>query len=310
MTTAFAPLPSLDLQGAPCDLRVVDVQKHYDGFRLGPVSLDIPRDSVVGLIGQNGAGKTTLMKGILGTIHLDGGNIELFGQNTSTLADVALASLKERVGFVSAVTSYPVNMTVRDVARTYELAFPRFSRAEFERLATSMELLPSAAGKRVHDLSRGMGMKLQLACVLATGADLLIMDEPTAGLDPIVREEVLDLLRTWMEGGNKSILISSHITSDLSNLADYLAFIDDGRLVLNCGRDDVDAMGVAHLRTAELQAVRAGRVAHDMPALRHDLSYDLLVPDRAAFSRAYPDYVCDPASIDDVMVLLVKGEVR
>ena len=310
MTTAFASLPSLDLQGAPCDLRVVDVQKHYDGFRLGPVSLDIPRDSVVGLIGQNGAGKTTLMKGILGTIHLDGGNIELFGQNTSTLADVALASLKERVGFVSAVTSYPVNMTVRDVARTYELAFPRFSRAEFERLATSMELLPSAAGKRVHDLSRGMGMKLQLACVLATGADLLIMDEPTAGLDPIVREEVLDLLRTWMEGGNKSILISSHITSDLSNLADYLAFIDDGQLVLKCGRDDVDAMGVAHLRTAELQAVRAGRVAHDMPALRHDLSYDLLVPDRAAFSRAYPDYVCDPASIDDVMVLLVKGEVR
>ena len=79
MTTAFASLPSLDLQGAPCDLRVVDVQKHYDGFRLGPVSLDIPRDSVVGLIGQNGAGKTTLMKGILGTIHLDGGNIELFG---------------------------------------------------------------------------------------------------------------------------------------------------------------------------------------------------------------------------------------
>ena len=310
MTTAFASLPSLDLQGAPCDLRVVDVQKHYDGFRLGPVSLDIPRDSVVGLIGQNGAGKTTLMKGILGTIHLDGGNIELFGQNTSTLADVALASLKERVGFVSAVTSYPVNMTVRDVARTYELAFPRFSRAEFERLATSMELLPSAAGKRVHDLSRGMGMKLQLACVLATGADLLIMDEPTAGLDPIVREEVLDLLRTWMEGGNRSILISSHITSDLSNLADYLAFIDDGQLVLNCGRDDVDAMGVAHLRTAELQAVRAGRVAHDMPALRHDLSYDLLVPDRAAFSRAYPNYVCDPASIDDVMVLLVKGEVR
>lgn len=309
MTTAFASLPSIDLQGAPCDLRVVDVQKHYDGFSLGPVSLDIPRDSVVGLIGQNGAGKTTLMKGILGTIHLDGGNIELFGQNTSALTDTAMASLKERVGFVSAVTSYPANMTVRDVARTYELAFPRFNRAEFELLATSMELLPSSVGKRVRDLSRGMGMKLQLACVLATGADLLIMDEPTAGLDPIVREEVLDLLRVWMEGGNRSILISSHITSDLSNLADYLALINDGRVVLNCGRDDVDAMGVAHLRTAELQTVRAGSVAHDMPALRHDLSYDLLVPDRAAFTRAYPDYVCDPASIDDVMVLLVKGEV-
>lgn len=310
MTTAFASLPALDLQDMPCDLRLIDVQKHYDGFRLGPVSLGIPRDSVVGLIGQNGAGKTTLMKGILGTIHLNGGTVELFGQNTFALADTALASLKERVGFVSAVTSYPVGMTVRDVARTYELAFPRFSRSEFERLATQMDLLPSAAGKRVRDLSRGMGMKLQLACVLATGADLLIMDEPTAGLDPIVREEVLDLLRTWMETGGRSILISSHITSDLSNLADYLALIDNGQLVLNCGRDDVDAMGVAHLRTSELETVRAGSVAHDMPALRHDLSYDLLVPDRAAFLRAYPDYICDRASIDDVMVLLVKGEVR
>ena len=93
-------------------------------------------------------------------------------------------------------------------------------------------------------------------------------------------------------------------------LADYLALIDNGQLVLNCGRDDVDAMGVAHLRTSELETVRAGSVAHDMPALRHDLSYDLLVPDRAAFLRAYPDYICDRASIDDVMVLLVKGEVR
>lgn len=310
MSTPRWSLPTLDLHDEACDLRLIDVQKRYGDFCLGPLCLDVPRDSILGLIGQNGAGKTTLMKGVLGTIHLDGGHVELFGRNASQLAGDGLAAVKEGVGFVSAVTSYPAGMRVREVVRTYELAYPHFDRAEYVRLATSMELLPASQDKRVRDLSRGMGMKLQLACVLACGASLLIMDEPTAGLDPIVREEVLDILRTWMEAGGRSILISSHITSDLGTLADYLALVDAGQLVMSCDRNALAGMGVAHLRSAELQEVRAGNVAQDMPALRRDLSYDLLVPDRMAFAQAYPHLVCDPADIDDVMVLVVKGKVR
>ena len=311
MSTIFSSLPVMDVGGEPCDLRVIGVTKRYDGFTLDAVSLDVPRGSVVGLIGQNGAGKTTLMKAILGTIHTDAGMVELLGRDTASLTDAETITMRSNVGFVSAVTAFPTVMSVSEVATMYRLAFPAFSQETFERLATQMELLPGSANKKVKDLSRGMGMKLQLACVLASGAKLIILDEPTAGLDPIVREEVLDIIRTWMEDGTHSALISSHITTDLEKLADYLVLIDNGRVVLSCECDAIDQMGVAHLRSAELDRVLAdGLMAGNMRVLRQDLSHALLVPDRAAFLRAYPDYVCDRASIDDVMVLLVKGEVR
>lgn len=310
MSTTFSAMPSIGVTNDPCDLRVKGVTKRYDGFTLDAVSLDVPRGSVVGLIGQNGAGKTTLMKAVLGTIHMDGGSVELFGRDLAGLTDAELIALRSRVSFVSAVTAFPGVMTVSEIANMYRMAFPAFDQATYERLATRIGLLPQNAGKKVKDLSRGMGMKLQLVCTLASGADLVIMDEPTAGLDPIVREEVLDIVREWMEDEAHSALISSHITTDLEKIADYLVFIENGRVILVCERDAIDRMGVAHLRTAELERVLADAEPGTLRVLRQDLSWAILVPDRAAFSRAYPDYVCDRASIDDVMVLLVKGEVR
>lgn len=324
MSSASDPLPRMDASGEPYDLAAVNVTKHYPDFSLEGVTLEVPRGSVMGLVGQNGAGKTTLMRALLGTTSLDGGHVELFGQDVSRLSGRERAALRSRVGFVSAVCSYPPAMTVQQVARMHELAFPRFDYRLFDGLCDRLGLVPGASGsaghrprsarRTVRDLSRGMGMKLQLACALATGADVLVMDEPTSGLDPIVREEVLDVIREWMEPGNKSALVSSHITTDLERLADYVALIDDGRLVLSCERDRIDdEMGVARLRSAELERVLdEGRVVARGKAhvLRRDLSLELLVPDRAAFLAAYPDYVCDRATIDDVMALVVKGEVR
>lgn len=294
----------------PCDLRVVRMGKRYEGFALGPVSLDVPRGSVVGLVGQNGAGKTTLIKCALGTTRPDEGEVELFGQRVGAMGPSELAALKARLGYVSTTTAYPAGMSVLDVRRTYELAYPGFDGAEFARLAALMGLLPGNERKRVRDLSRGMGMKLQLACALSCGASFLVMDEPTAGLDPIVRDEVLGCVRAWMEPGDRSVLVSSHITSDLDRLADYIVLIDEGAVILSAARDDLARMGVAHLRSAELERVLADGLMERPRVLRHDLSLDVLVPDRAGFLRAYPDYECDAATIDDVMVLVVKGEVR
>jgi len=310
MTTTMRPPVTMDVHDLPCDLRIVGAQRHVEGFCLGPLDLEVPQGSIVGLIGQNGAGKTTLMKAILGLVRLDGGHVELFGSDTSILEGAALAALKERVGFVSAVTAYPKTMTVAEVSRTFELAYPRFDKGAYERLAGELGLAGGSWGKRVKNLSRGMGMKLQLACALSTGADLLVLDEPTAGLDPIVREEVLDLIRTWMETDGRSVLVSSHITYDLDRLADYLVLMDAGRVLMSCERDEIAAMGVARLRSAELDRVLSEGVVGEMPFIRRDLSCDLLVPDRASFLRTYPDLVCDPATTDDVMVLLVKGVVR
>ncbi len=304
-------LESLSIGQSPCDLRVKDIVKHYDEFSLNHVSINVPRGTVVGLIGRNGSGKTTLMKTILGATLADGGQVELFGHNVASMSATELAHLRERVAYVSATIAYPVTMTVTNAAHMHELAYPQFSRSEFERLCAAMSL--NAPKRKVKDLSRGMGMKLQLACALASGADLLILDEPTAGLDPIVRDELLTILREWMEDERHSMLISSHITSDLEQLADYLVMIDEGSVVLECEHDTVsEVMGVAQLRAQELDDVRANWPFEQAPLrmLDRGLYKSVLIPDRAAFREVFPTYVCDRVSIDEVMTFIVKGEVR
>ena len=288
-------LLAMDVTNEACDLRAVHVTKRYDNFTLDDVTLEVPRGYVVGLIGQNGAGKTTLMRAMLGIIEADAGTIELFGKDMAKMGERELLASKARVVFVSAVVGYPGALTVASVKTMHELAFPTFDRAMCENLCTRLGLVGQDR-TMVSKLSRGMGMKLQLACALATGADILVMDEPTAGLDPIVREEVLDVIREWMQNDSKSALISSHITSDLEKIADYVVMIEGGRVMMSCDRERVFADGFLAPGTARV--------------LDRQLERALLVPDRAAFRRAYPDLVCDPASIDDIMTLLVKGEVR
>ena len=310
--SSVVPYSSIDLQGQPCDLRCAGVAKRYKDFALQAVSLAVPHGSVVGLIGRNGAGKTTLMRILLGSLAADAGRVELLGQDVGALSHNARATLRQDVAFVAAVTAYPAVMTVTEVATMYQLAYPVFGMDAFRELATRLGLLPYSEHKQVRELSRGTGMKLQLACALASGARLVVMDEPTAGLDPIARDELLDVLRAWMEPGDRSLLISSHITSDLEKLADYLVVLDEGRVIAELGSDSVERMGIARLRTPELEQVLAdGHVARGQARVLHEgLSWNLLVPDRAAFGRSYPEYVCDRATIDDCLVLLVKGEVR
>lgn len=279
-------------------LRLIDVSKHFDGFDVSHVTLEVPRGCVVGLVGRNGAGKTTLMRMALGSLAADSGRIERAA----------------KLGAVSAVCPYPTEMAVPDVERMHRLAFPAFDHALFEKTCDALDLHLDRK-RTVKELSRGMGMKLQLAAAVATGATCLVMDEPTAGLDPIVRDDVLDLLRRWMEPGDRSLLISSHITSDLERICDQIAIIDSGSVLLTCDIDEVEGrMGVARLRSAELEEVLGGRRAWSgdgsARVLRGDLSWTLLVDDRAAFAREHPGLVCDRATIDDVMTLLVKGEVR
>lgn len=282
----------------PFDLQLIDVSKHFDGFDASHVTLEVPRGCVVGLVGRNGAGKTTLMRMALGSLAPDSGRVERAA----------------KLGAVSAVCPYPTEMTVPDVERMHRLAFPAFDRALFEKTCDALDL-PLDRKRTVKELSRGMGMKLQLAAAVASGSTCLVMDEPTAGLDPIVRDDVLDLLRRWMEPGDRSLLISSHITSDLERICDRVAIIDSGRVLLTCDIDEVEGrMGVARLRSAELEEVLGGGRSWSgdgsARVLRGDLSWTLLVDDRAAFAREYPGLVCDRATIDDVMTLLVKGEVR
>lgn len=315
------PFGSLDLSGEICDLRLREIDKRYGDFALQSASLDVPRGSIVGLVGRNGAGKSTLMKVALGCVHADAGSVELFGKKRDALSGAELTALKARIGYVSSVCAYPLRMSVAQVATMYSLAYPKLDYPLLQHLLERMGLLQAnpkphrsyAARKKVGELSRGMGMKLQLACVLACGADLLVMDEPTAGLDPIVRDEVLDILRESMEDGTRSILISSHITSDLEHIADYIVMLEEGKIAFasDCGRI-YDEMGIAHLRGEELEYLLASAYIPEgqIRIVKRDFSWDVLVFNRAQFEQRFPTFTIDKATIDETMTLVAKGELR
>ncbi|AEB06423.1 ABC transporter related protein [Coriobacterium glomerans PW2] len=281
--------------------------KHYDSFSLRGIDLTVRPNEIVGLIGKNGAGKTTTIKALLGLIFADGGEASVLGAAPRDLSDGARSSLKERVGVVFDTVSVPDHLSVAEVGRIMANAFDRWDRARFIDYLKRFELEPD---KRVKELSRGMSMKLSLACALSHDPDLLILDEATAGLDPLARDDVLDLLLSFVTEPGHAVLMSSHITSDLDKIADTVVCIDAGRIVFCLPKDDItDRAGIARCREVDLDAIRAsGAIATgELRCLRHARDVDVLVPDRFAFMRQLPDIPCDRMTVDDYMALMLKG---
>ena len=291
-------------------LRIQNLEKHYDGFDLGGVSLSVPAGSVVGFIGSNGAGKTTTIKAVLGLIRPDGGSITIFGEEVTGAPEQRLAQLKQRIGVVFDTCSFPEELTVETVGKLMAQCYKNWDAGAFRTFARTFQLPPD---KPVKELSRGMGMKLSLACALAHNPDLLVLDEATAGLDPMAREEALDTLRLFMNDEHRGILMSSHITSDLEKIADYIVCIDEGRIVFSVEKDVItDLAGVAQCRAAEFDAVvDSGFFAPG--ALHYERSTygtSVLVPDRQEFAARFPSIALDRADIESYMSLMLKGDVR
>ena len=284
--------------------------KHYDGFSLEGVDLAVNEGEVVGFVGQNGAGKSTTIKALLGLIRVDGGEGSVLGTPSDELTRASGAATKERVGVVFDTVSLPGHLRVADVGRIYASAFASWDAHHFSQLTRNLGLDPK---KAVKDLSRGMGMKLSLACALAHNPQVLILDEATAGLDPMARDEELERLRDFVAQPGHAILMSSHITSDLGRIADRIACIDAGRIVFDLEKDAItDSAGVARCRVADLERIASSGMVPDseLRYLRHDYGIDVLVPDRFAFAETFPDIPCDRMTIDDYMALTLKGGVR
>ena len=284
--------------------------KHYDGFSLEGVNLAVNEGEVVGFVGQNGAGKSTTIKALLGLIRVDGGEGSVLGTPSDELTRASGAATKERVGVVFDTVSLPGHLRVADVGRIYASAFASWDAHRFSQLTHDLGLDPK---KAVKDLSRGMGMKLSLACALAHDPQVLILDEATAGLDPMARDEALERLRDFVAQPGHAILMSSHITSDLGRIADRIACIDAGRIVFDLEKDAItDSAGVARCRVADLERIASSGMVPDseLRYLRHDYGIDVLVPDRFAFAEMFPDIPCDRMTIDDYMSLTLKGGVR
>ena len=275
-----------------------------DRFSLRDVTFAVEPGQIVGFVGANGAGKTTTIRAALGLIKLDAGEVSLLGQRSGVgTSDEAQRNARSRIGLVLDTCPFPSTLKVVEAERAVGPAYPTWSHDTFTSLIDRFGLEPKA---KVKDLSRGMGMKLQLACALSHKAELLILDEATAGLDPMAREELLDELLSFVSDGQHGVLFSSHITSDLERAADRVVCIDNGSIVFNLPREDItDRAGIAHCTQA--QAAELTACVEGARATRHAYSVDVLVPNRREALEAFPEIPCDRISIDDYLRLTLKG---
>ena len=275
-----------------------------DRFSLRDVTLAVEPGQIVGFVGANGAGKTTTIRAALGLIKLDAGEVRLFGQRCGADApDETQRCLRARVGLVLDTCPFPSTLKVGQIEALVGPAYPTWDRKTFAGFIDRFGLDPKT---KVKDLSRGMGMRLQLACALSHNTKLLILDEATAGLDPMAREELLDELLAFVSDGQRSVLLSSHITSDLERAADRVICIDNGSIVFYLPREDItDRAGIAHCTQA--QAVELMACVEDARAAHHAYSVDVLVPNRREALEAFPEIPCDRATIDDYLRLMLKG---
>lgn len=213
-------------------LEMNHVTKHYKDFSLKGINLSLERGYIMGFIGPNGAGKSTTIKLIMNLIKKNSGEIKLFGLNNEE-HDLAI---KERIGFVYDENHFYEELTVQEMAGIIKPFYKRWDEKAFHHFMKEFDL---PLKKKIKALSKGMKMKFSLAIALSHQAELLIMDEPTSGLDPLIRSEILDILQSLLEDENKSIFFSTHITSDLEKVADYITFINKGELVLSQPKDEL-----------------------------------------------------------------------
>lgn len=280
----------------PLALSVTDLTKSYgSGFALGPVTFDLPMGRIMGLIGPNGAGKTTLIKLILNMIHRDGGSISVLALDN--LAEEA--KIKNELGVVFDTGYFSDTWTVKMAGKVIAGMYDTWNQAAFQRYAKHFGL---DMGKKVKDLSRGMKMTLMLATALSHDAKLLILDEPTIGLDVLARDKVMDVLRQYVADGRHSVLFSTHITADLEHAAGLITYITKGRLYYTGPKDEFEGEfrlvkgNLDKVEAIEQDAVGIRRFDTDFEALLHrDVALRVLLDG--------PGLVCDPVSIDDIIRL-------
>ena len=279
-------------------LKLENVRKQYPGFLLD-CSLEVPEGYITGLIGQNGAGKTTTFKAILDLISVDSCKITVMGKDHQELNQKD----REKIGVVLAGSSFYDGLNVRQIASVMEQMYPQFSGGEFLKLCGRFGL---PGDKKLREFSTGMSAKLKLLTAISHNPRLLILDEPTAGLDVVARGEILDMLRTYMEDGTRSILISSHISSDLEGLCDDLYMIHGGKVILH-EETDVLLNNYALLKVSEAQYRRLER-KYLLRVKKESYGYNCLTRHGQFFLENYPDMVVETGSMDNVIMMLVKGE--
>lgn len=278
-------------------LQVENLTKHYPDFTLDHVSFSVPKGTIMGLIGENGAGKSTTINAILDLIHKDDGTVAFWGQELSSAKQ-----LKEDIGVVFDGINFYETLTPAKVGKIARAAYSQWDNHLYQDYLKRFQL---PLDKEFKQMSKGMKVKLCIAVALSHNPKLLILDEATSGLDPVMRDDILDVFLEFVQDENHSIMMSSHITTDLEKVADYITFIHQGKVIFNKKKDDlryhygIVRCGAATFDQIDKQEILAYR--------KEDYQWNVLVADKEKAKKKYKNAVVDDATIDDILLLYVKG---
>ena len=280
-------------------LEVKNLNKKYKDFQLKNVNLSLPKGMIMGLIGENGAGKTTTIKAVLNIINTDSGEIKIFGLDNKKEEK----KIKQDIGVVlddSFLSEYLNPMDINKIMKNF---YQNWDEKLYFKYIEEFKLPKNKISK---DYSSGMKMKLKIAVALSHHPKLLILDEPTSGLDPVARNEILDIFQDFIQDEEHAILVSSHITSDLEHIADYITFINNGEIVLTKTKDELlDRYGIVKCSEQEFKKINK---ADYLKYKKNRYEYEILVENKNEFKRKYDIQIIDKPTIEEIMLIYIKGE--
>lgn len=278
-------------------IEISNLRKCYDGFTLDDISFNVPKGSIMGFIGQNGAGKSTTIRAILNITKTDGGSIKLLGMDhirDEVRIKEQIAAVFDECPFHDSFKAKQLNILFRGLYQSWDE----------QKFYGYLERFQLPRNKKLGEFSKGMKMKMQIATALSHGAKLLIMDEPTTGLDPVVRNEILDIFREFLNDEDNSILLSSHITSDLDKIADCVTFIDRGKLLLTGNKDEIlESHGLMKCSKEEYREIDPEDI---VSARINEYSVDIMVSDRDKMSRKYSGILIEKTNLEEIMLFYVN----
>ena len=281
------------------NLEVKNLCKKYNGFELKDINLELPKGMIMGLIGENGAGKTTTIKAILNMINRDSGKIAIFGLDN--IKDGK--QIKEDIGVVLDDSFLSEYLNPIDINKIMKNIYKNWDEKLYFKYIEDFKLPKDKMSK---EYSSGMKMKLKIAVALSHNPKLLILDEPTSGLDPVARNEILDNFQEFIQDENKGIFVSSHITSDLEHIADYITFINNGEIIFIKTRDELlENYGI--VKCSEEQFKKIDKKDY-IKYKKNRYEYDVLIEDKYEFKKKYDIYVIDKTSLENIMLIYIKGE--
>lgn len=280
-------------------IEINNVTKHYKDFSLNQINFTVPKGTIMGFVGENGAGKTTTIKAILDLIHTDEGTINVLGRDSKNLPK----DIKAQIGVVFDGSNLHDNMNAKNINFIMKNIYPNWEEKVFNHYLMKLNL---PQDKIFKEYSRGMKMKLSIAIALSHQSKLLILDEATSGLDPIIRDEILDIFMEFIQNENHTILLSSHIISDIEKIADYVTFIHKGRIVFSKSKDDlIYQHGIIRCRKNDIRNIDSSFV---VGIRENGFGAEVMIHSKDRFKRIYQQFEVEKVSIEEIMLFVVRGK--